>query len=105
MCVERQGDLGNITITQQRYIENTLQRFEMSDCKPISTPLETNINTAAIESVKAATHGPVCLSGRPAQAGLCKSAGPCGCTTRPVCLSGRPVQARLTPHSGRDRDS
>ena len=56
-------------------------------------------------NLKAATHGPVCLSGRPAQAGLCKSTGPCGCTTRPVCLSGRPVQASLTPHSGRDRDS
>lgn len=51
MRVDRQGNLGNITIMQERYIQNMLQRFRMGDCKPISTPLEANINVAAIEKL------------------------------------------------------
>lgn len=50
MEVERQGELGDVTIVQKGYIRDMLSRFGMSDCKPIGTPLEQNIDIAAIES-------------------------------------------------------
>jgi hypothetical protein len=31
-----------VTLNQKSYIENILKRYGMSDCKPVSTPMETN---------------------------------------------------------------
>lgn len=47
--VEREGDTGNIKISQKRYIQDVLKRFDMEQCNPLSTPLEQNLNIAEIE--------------------------------------------------------
>lgn len=36
--VSRDEKTGDITMTQQAYIEDILERFKMSNCKPVSTP-------------------------------------------------------------------
>lgn len=41
--MEIEQSKNTIEISQSRYIENVLQKFGMSDCNPISTPLETNM--------------------------------------------------------------
>lgn len=47
--VEREGNTGNIKISQKRYIQDMLKRFGMEKCNPLSTPLEQNLNIAEIE--------------------------------------------------------
>lgn len=37
--VERDGNIGNIKLSQRKYIEETLEKFGMKDCKPAYTPL------------------------------------------------------------------
>lgn len=39
-----------ITVDQQEYIEQLLSRFDMSDCKPIHTPIESKLNIEKSES-------------------------------------------------------
>jgi hypothetical protein len=41
--IERQRSRREIYLSQQQYIENVLEKFRMSDCKPMSTPMESNI--------------------------------------------------------------
>uniref|UniRef100_W8AQ86 Retrovirus-related Pol polyprotein from transposon TNT 1-94 n=1 Tax=Ceratitis capitata TaxID=7213 RepID=W8AQ86_CERCA len=38
MEIERDGDRGDITIHQKRYVEEILQQWGMDDCKPAATP-------------------------------------------------------------------
>lgn len=52
--VKRKHPTGSITITQRKYIFNLLQKFNMSDCKEIATPLEisTKSTTCIIQNEK-----------------------------------------------------
>ena len=34
---------GSITVDQKHYIENMLRKYQMIDCKPVLTPMETNL--------------------------------------------------------------
>ncbi|XP_065064749.1 uncharacterized protein LOC135690977 [Rhopilema esculentum] len=40
MFIKRNIDLKTLTINQRAYLENLLKRFNMFDCKPVSTPIE-----------------------------------------------------------------
>ena len=40
--IER-NSFGDVIVSQKRYIERVLKRFGMQDCKPVYTPLPTNI--------------------------------------------------------------
>lgn len=40
--VERDGPTGKMKLSQRRYANDLLIKFNMSDCKPISTPMEPN---------------------------------------------------------------
>jgi len=40
----KQDTNGPIQMTQRKYVEDTLIRFGMKDCKPIITPLDGNKN-------------------------------------------------------------
>lgn len=46
--VERKGNI--ITLDQSSYLKTVLKRFNMSDCKDISTPLPTKLNYAGLDS-------------------------------------------------------
>lgn len=40
--IEVNQDEKGIFISQEKYTENLLKRFEMEGCKPVATPLVTN---------------------------------------------------------------
>ncbi len=40
--VDRNREMGTITLSQERYIENLLDKFGMADCRPVSTPMDAN---------------------------------------------------------------
>ena len=40
MLVKRNRELRTLSITQTKYLEGVLKRFDMHNCKPVSTPLE-----------------------------------------------------------------
>ena len=42
MHIERDESRRLITISQEQYINNILERFGMSDCRPVSTPMDPN---------------------------------------------------------------
>ena len=42
MSINRDRVKGIIDINQTTYLENVLKRFNMFDCKPVSTPMECN---------------------------------------------------------------
>ena len=46
MEVIRDRERRTLTLNQTKYIETILNRFEMQDCKSISTPLDTNVSLA-----------------------------------------------------------
>ena len=49
--IEFQQDTnGTIKMTQRKYVEDTLIRFGMKDCKPVNTPLDGNLKNEATES-------------------------------------------------------
>ena len=39
MCIKRNRRLRTMSITQTKYFEGVLKRFQMENCKPVSTPL------------------------------------------------------------------
>jgi len=41
--IERDGDTGSIQISQKKYINEIVERFGMSSCKTVSTPLASGI--------------------------------------------------------------
>ena len=41
MSIKRDRKKKILFINQEKYLESTLNRFAMQDCKPVSTPLET----------------------------------------------------------------
>nr|XP_049701711.1 uncharacterized protein LOC110381443 isoform X2 [Helicoverpa armigera] len=41
---------GITTLSQRKYLENVLKRFNMEDCKPMLTPLDSNLNTKMFDS-------------------------------------------------------
>lgn len=43
MQIEREGNVGPIQISQKKYIQELIERFGMSQCKPASTPLPSGI--------------------------------------------------------------
>lgn len=42
LCLEVWRDFGKTLITQRKYINEILKRFNMIECKVVSTPLEHN---------------------------------------------------------------
>ena len=40
MAIKRNRRLRTLSISQAKYLEGVLKRFEMENCKPVSTPLE-----------------------------------------------------------------
>ena len=40
MCIKRDRSTKTMHISQKAYLENILKRFNMSNCKPVSTPME-----------------------------------------------------------------
>jgi hypothetical protein len=50
--IEIERDRANrvIYLNQQQYIENVLERFNMSDCKPVATPMEANVKLTKSQS-------------------------------------------------------
>lgn len=40
MCIKRDRSTKTMHISQRAYLENVLKRFNMSNCKPVSTPME-----------------------------------------------------------------
>jgi hypothetical protein len=44
MKIHRDWDAGTITISQQKYCEDILAKFKMSDAKPVRTPMDPGIN-------------------------------------------------------------
>ena len=50
--VKRNTRLGQISLSQSRYIDNILKRFNMEHCKPISTPLLTTLKLSIEDSPK-----------------------------------------------------
>ena len=50
--VKRNTSLGQISLSQSRYIDNILKRFNMEHCKPISTPLPTALKLSIEDSPK-----------------------------------------------------
>ena len=50
--VKRNTRLGIISLSQSRYIDNILKRFNMENCKPISTPLPTTLKLSNEDSPK-----------------------------------------------------
>ena len=45
-------DNGNYVMSQERYLEPILDRFSMSDCKPVNTPAEINLHLQSRENDK-----------------------------------------------------
>src|ERR1700759_834559 len=50
--IEIERDRANrvIYLNQQQYVENVLERFNMSDCKPVATPMEANVKLTKSQS-------------------------------------------------------
>lgn len=40
--IERHGSTGSMRLSQRRYASDLLRKFGMSDCKPVTTPMESN---------------------------------------------------------------
>jgi len=47
MCIERNKESGDITLSQKAYCEQVLRRFNMSDCAPASTPLPSGLTLSS----------------------------------------------------------
>lgn len=45
--IERNVQMGTITLDQQKYIDDMLRRFKMDDCNPVSTPIDVNQKLSA----------------------------------------------------------
>jgi len=45
-------EYGKKLITQIKYVMELIKRFNMSECKPMSTPLEWNINLNSDDETK-----------------------------------------------------
>ena len=56
--VERQGQKGKIKLNQRLYIEDLLERFNMTNCKTANTPLEANVNQQ-VKDLKTATNSEI----------------------------------------------
>ncbi|XP_070068066.1 uncharacterized protein [Drosophila takahashii] len=46
MKVQREGELGDITLSQSQYIENLLHRHGIRECKPATTPLDAGFQVS-----------------------------------------------------------
>lgn len=42
ISIERDGLTGSLTLSQRRYASDILKKFGMSDCKPVTTPIESS---------------------------------------------------------------
>ena len=51
MSVNVDRDKKTVTLNQRQYIEQILKRFNMFDCKPVSTPLEAGIKLEKVDNV------------------------------------------------------
>jgi hypothetical protein len=56
MRVVRDRSQRTLTLTQDRYIKEILEEFEMSDCRPITSPLPTNATTCPIDPSPPSAH-------------------------------------------------
>ncbi|KAJ1304230.1 hypothetical protein OPQ81_005394 [Rhizoctonia solani] len=48
--IDRDRAAGTIKISQGRYVEDILKRFEMSDCKPCDTPMAESPNLPKLDT-------------------------------------------------------
>lgn len=47
-------DFGKTLITQSKYVREILNKFQMSDCKAVSTPLDQNVKLYSDDGAKEA---------------------------------------------------
>jgi len=47
--IERDGPTGSIKLSQCQYIRSLLTKFNMSDAKPVATPLDSNVKLSKDE--------------------------------------------------------
>ena len=47
MDISRDRQAGKLFLSQNKYIEKVLDRFNMSNCKPVSTPLATHFKLSS----------------------------------------------------------
>lgn len=50
MRIERNGTVGSIKLSQKKYIQDVLEKFAMTECNPLNTPLEINLDMTKIRS-------------------------------------------------------
>lgn len=50
MHIQRNKSSGTIAMSQAQYLKRVLEKFGMSDCRGITTPLETNLDLRKVES-------------------------------------------------------
>jgi transposase InsO family protein len=52
MEIERNRKLKNLNLTQKRYVADALTKFNMNDCNPVSTPMDSNSTISKDDSPK-----------------------------------------------------
>ncbi|XP_070153734.1 uncharacterized protein [Polyergus mexicanus] len=50
--IERNGPTGNMRLSQGRYASDLFKKFRMSDCKPITTPMDSNTKVSKEDGPK-----------------------------------------------------
>lgn len=53
--IERNIENGEMQLSQKQYLINVLEKFQMSDCKPISTPMEIKLKLEKGDDSEAST--------------------------------------------------
>lgn len=56
MHIEQDIEKGTIVLSQSKYLEKVLQKFNMQDCKPKSTPMEKGLHLDAGDKNKCTNH-------------------------------------------------
>ena len=56
MRIDRDGQTGSIRLSQKKYIEELLEKFNMKDCKSMATPME--VNERFVSEPKSKEHKP-----------------------------------------------
>lgn len=50
ITIKQNLDTGETELSQRKYLENVLKRFGMDNCKPMSTPIDQNINLKLLQN-------------------------------------------------------
>ena len=49
MQVEQSGDRGTVSLSQSQYVEEILERHGIANCRPVKTPMESNLQLPVLE--------------------------------------------------------